>query len=304
MVILLILGVILVGAAVALGARAVAFDRIRAAERIDRIGSYGFQGSAEDEEEEQESASIFNRAAELIGGTLTVAMREDEEEELRAKLLSAGLYGTSTRRFAGYRALGGLALLGLWLWLGTLAGASPALLIVGLSASALLGWRLPQLILEDRAQKRLATIDYDLPEFIDSLIVTVEAGMGFTGSMRIAAAELEGPLADEIGLALQEQQLGLSIEAALGNTLRRADTPSMRSFVRSVAQGGTLGVSLGGMLRGLATEMRSRRRAAAEERAHTAPVKILFPLVFLIFPSIFIVLLYPGLHNLNNTLGG
>ena len=79
--------------------------------------------------------------------------------------------------------------------------------------------------------------------------------------------------------------------------LVRADTPAVRSFVRAVTQGETLGVSIGDILRSLATEMRKRRRATAEERAQKAPVKILFPLVFLIFPAMFVILLGPAVFD-------
>ena len=95
--------------------------------------------------------------------------------------------------------------------------------------------------------------------------------------------------------------MGLSLEEAIRNMLARADTPAMRSFVRSVLQAETLGVSIGHILRSLAVEMRKRRRASAEERAQKAPVKILFPLVFLIFPALFLVILYPAMHSFLTT---
>jgi tight adherence protein C len=91
--------------------------------------------------------------------------------------------------------------------------------------------------------------------------------------------------------------MGLTTEEALRNMLIRADTPAVRSFVRAVTQGETLGVSIGDILRSLATEMRKRRRASAEERAQKAPVKILFPLVFLIFPAMFVILLGPAVFD-------
>ena len=88
--------------------------------------------------------------------------------------------------------------------------------------------------------------------------------------------------------------MGLSTNEALQNMLARAETPAMRSFVRSIVQGEILGVSIGEIMRNLATEMRKRRRAAAEERAQKAPIKILFPLIFLIFPAMFVILLGAG----------
>ena len=146
-------------------------------------------------------------------------------------------------------------------------------------------------------------IDYELPELIDLLVVSVEAGVGFSGSLRIAAERLTGPLGQELRLTLQEQNMGLSTTEALENLLVRADTPGVRSFVRSVIQGETLGVSIGQIMRNLAGEMRKRRKAAAEEQAQKAPIKMLFPLIFLIFPAMFVVLLIPAFINFFRAIG-
>ncbi len=98
--------------------------------------------------------------------------------------------------------------------------------------------------------------------------------------------------------------MGLSNDQSLGKLLDRCDTPSVRSFVRSLQQGERLGVSIGSILRGLAVEMRTRRRQTAEERAQKAPIKILFPLIFLIFPSMFVVLLGPAVFSIKSAFGG
>lgn len=97
--------------------------------------------------------------------------------------------------------------------------------------------------------------------------------------------------------------MGLAITEALQNMLARAETPAMRSFVRSIIQGETLGVSIGEIMRNLAVEMRKRRRAGAEERAQKAPIKILFPLIFLIFPSMFVILLGPAVFQFMQAFG-
>ena len=97
--------------------------------------------------------------------------------------------------------------------------------------------------------------------------------------------------------------MGLSIQEALLHMLDRCDTPSMRSFVRSIVQGETLGVSIGQLMRDLAHEMRRRRQAVAQERAQKAPIKILFPLVILIFPAMFVILLGPALYQFVKALG-
>jgi tight adherence protein C len=173
---------------------------------------------------------------------------------------------------------------------------------VGIPLMAAGGWTVPLTLLRLRAQRRSDQIDGELPELIDSLVVTVEAGIGLGGALRLSAKELRGPLGEEINLMLQEQSMGLSSNAAMQSMLKRADTPSMRSFVRAVTQGENLGVSLGEIMRGLAVEMRSRRRARAEARAQKAPVKMLFPLVFCIFPAILITMLYPAVKTFSDAL--
>jgi tight adherence protein C len=105
-----------------------------------------------------------------------------------------------------------------------------------------------------------------------------------------------------VRLTLQEQNMGLTLVESLRNLQVRAETPGMRIFVRAVSQGETLGVSIGQIMRNVAEEMRKRRKAAAEERAQKAPVKMLFPLIFLIFPAIFVVLLLPSMIRIMDVL--
>ena len=153
-----------------------------------------------------------------------------------------------------------------------------------LVATTTVAWMLPLVLVRRRARFRLSAIDIELPELIDLLVVTVEAGMGLGASLQLASSKIRGPLSDELRLALQEQRMGLQHLRGAEGMMARADTKSMRSFVRSVVQGETLGVSIGTIMRNLSVEMRKRRRQSAEERAQKAPTKMLFPLVFLICP--------------------
>ena len=207
--------------------------------------------------------------------------------QMRRDLLGAGFYNVTAEAYLGFRIL---ATFGLTAFLFLLAIAAPsAVAIVGLGIAVVLGWRLPAISVQRRAERRRDDIDSELPELIDLLVVSVEAGVGLGSAQQLIAGRLHGPMGDELRLMLQEQSMGLSTDQALTNLLERCETPSVRSFVRSLQQGERLGVSIGTILRNLAVEMRTRRRQAAEERAQKAPVKILFPLVFLIFPAIFIV---------------
>ncbi len=143
-----------------------------------------------------------------------------------------------------------------------------------------------------------------MPALIDLLVVTLEAGVAFTQALRMASERLTGPLGQEVRLTIQEQSLGLSTLEALENWLRRCDTPAVRSFVRAMVQGDRLGVSIGQILRNQAVEMRARQKHVIEERAQKAPVKILFPLVFLIFPAMFVIVLGPAMFDISKSLHG
>src|SRR5207247_2473008 len=183
-------------------------------------------------------------------------------------------------------------------------GVNPRVLRLLSAIVAVVGWGHPARLLRARADQRLNEVDYQLPELIGLLVVTIEAGLGFVGSLQMASGRISGPLGQEIQLTLQEQSMGLSIQEALLNMLARCDTASTRSFVRSIVQGESLGVSIGQIMRDLAQEMRRRRRAVAQEKAQKAPIKILFPLVLLIFPAMFVILLGPAIVLFTRALGG
>jgi tight adherence protein C len=271
-----------------------------------RIRRYSFEhGSAP--EQEEESADVRKKVddvASKIGGAVVDRSGNKTIERVRTLLVEAGMYNLTPARFMGYRVLLTLGAPLLWVWFALTTGISPGLAIIATLLVAAVGWFLPERFLRDRAKQRLNDIDYQLPELIDLLIVTVEAGLGFVGSLQTAAERISGPLGQELRLTLQEQNMGLSIQEALLNMLNRCETASMRSFVRSIVQGETLGVSIGQIMRDLAHEMRRRRRASAEERAQKAPIKILFPLILLIFPAMFVVLLGPAVILFLRSFGG
>jgi tight adherence protein C len=297
---LLIVGAALVGACAALVGRAIAMPRLRALERVGQIGAYGFNAEAPNEVEPRALTNAVEGLAKALGGYFANRLQGLSEVELRRELMAAGLYRISPVALVGYRVLAALSFPVCFLWMGSTIALAPALIVVATPLMVMIGWLAPLTIVRRRARMRLSRIDYELPELVDLLVVTVESGLGFSGSMQIAAERFGGPLGDELRLALQEQAMGLPTDGAMANMLARADTDGMRSFVRSIRQGESLGVSIGQIMRNLADEMRSRRRALAEERAQKAPIKILFPLVGLIFPSIFVVLLGPAVLSIAN----
>jgi tight adherence protein C len=255
--------------------------------------------TAEDDRVERPIEGLAQRVGDAVAGQLS-NVREDS---LRAELMSAGMYRMSPRALLGYRVIAAIGLPALILWVG--AGSSkPVLVGLAAAASVAAGWMLPLMLVRRRARLRKQKVDREVPDFIDLLVVTVESGQGLGGAIGLAGDRIRGPLGDEVRLAVQEQAMGLSAHDALTNMVERCDTPALRSFVRSVVQGESLGVSIGEILRAVAVEMRKRRRQSAEEQAQKAPVKMLFPLAFLIFPSLFIIILGPSIFDLLHTLGG
>ena len=306
MIILLLFGIALTAVAAAFAVRAVAIGGIRRRNTLAQISSYGFTGTivASDQAPERRGLrAVLDSLATRLG---TLAVRRFvslHEQDVRKQLRTAGLYHVRVETFVGYRMLAAGFVPALWLLLSlTSGGISPRGLLV-VTVVGVQGWVLPSFFLKRRGTQRLHEIDLEMPELVDLLVTTVEAGVGFAAALQLVARRVQGPLGQELRITLQEQNMGLTIESALENMLERVDSVSVRVFVQAMVQGQTLGVSIGRILRDLALDMRKRRRQMAEERAQKAPTKILFPLVFLILPALFIVILGGPLIGLANTLG-
>ncbi len=152
----------------------------------------------------------------------------------------------------------------------------------------------PDLILGARAKERQQAIEVALADTLDQVTIAVEAGLAFEGAIARAARSGRGPLAVELMRALQEMQLGASRQEALRNLAERTEVPDLRTFIFAVIQAEGYGLPIAQVLRVQSAELREKRRMRAEERAMKVPVKIIFPLVTCIFPSLFIVLLGPA----------
>ena len=298
-----IAGVLLLGAGITI--LVVNLGRARSSSgTLDQIQTYGYVAEATGGSE-AESAS--RRPLDSIAGRLGnfVARRTDRfgEAKVRDKLVSAGMYETTPRKILGYQVLCFAAFPILTLWLVPALGGSLVLAVAAAVGTAAAGWYAPLYYIDLKKRQRFDRIDKQLPDMIDLLVVTIEAGLGILASMRVASESMSDPLGQELRLTLQEQRMGLSVGQAIESLGRRADTPNMRLFVRSLTQGERLGVSMGTTMRNLSLEMRKRRRAMAEERAQKMPIKMLFPLIFFIFPAMFIVLLVPMIINILDVLG-
>jgi tight adherence protein C len=303
MVIVAFLALVMLAAAVALLASAGFRSGSRRTEHLEQIVMYGYLGLGVDERPKRAARNTLDDLAGAVGAFASGRLGSFREDRIQKRLLSAGFFGIGPRRFNGYRVMLTLGVPVILIWLLTAFGTSAGMVALIAFAAALGGWIGPSILLSRRARTRLRKIDYGLPELIDLLVVTLEAGVAFGAALRLAGDRLVGPLGEEIRLTIHEQSLGLSMLDALENWLGRCDTPSVRSFVRSMVQGNRLGVSIGQILRNLAVEMRARRRALIEEKAQKTPVKIMFPLVFLIFPALFVIVLGPALFKISGGFG-
>jgi tight adherence protein C len=161
--------------------------------------------------------------------------------------------------------------------------------------AAALGFFLPVLWLSSQISRRKNSIIKSLPDALDLLTVCVEAGLGFDGAMQKVTEKWNDDLAIAFARVLQEIRLGKTRREALRDMSDRMEVTDVTSFVAAIIQADQLGVSIAKVLRIQSDQMRVRRRQRAEEKAHQAPVKMLFPMVFLIFPSIYIILLGPAI---------
>jgi tight adherence protein C len=171
--------------------------------------------------------------------------------------------------------------------------ALAAILLLGL-----VGAVAPQAWLERKADERTAAIQRALPDVLDLMAISVEAGVGLDAAMMVATEHLDNPLTSELGLTLTEMELGLPRRQALQNLRRRADIPELSSVVVALLQADELGMPIGHVLRLQGTEMRAKRRMRAREQAGKLPVKIIFPLVLFIFPPILVILMGPAMGSL------
>ena len=236
-------------------------------------------------------------AAKLARLTLRLNPRVTVES-VGLRLLAAGMGRTITPTafLATKGAFGvGGALLGLAL--GGSAGG-PLGAFLGAAMLGACGFALPSLVVTTKARKRRDEIGAQLPDALDLLAVSVEAGLAFDGAVSKLIEHMEGALVEEFSLTLGEMRIGESRQDALKKMAVRVGSPEVATFTRAIVQAEQLGISLGRILRVQAADSRLRRQAAAEERAMKAPIKMLFPTVLFIFPAMFLVVLGPAFINL------
>ena len=245
------------------------------------------------------NASLDER---LLAGTGAVVERvvrrltpSEWHERLKDRIRLAGLEATLAPQvvYVG-KVLG--AVVGLCLFGGVaLVLPVPAVLEVAIPLVGLAGgFVAPDVVLGRRADERQADIRRNLPEALDLMAISVQAGVGLEQAVAVVTERLPGSLGEELTRFLNEVQLGFSRREALQNLRERNDCPELSTFVLSMLQADALGIAIGDVLKTQATEIRAKRRQRARERAAKAPVRLLFPLVFGILPALFIVILGPA----------
>ena len=167
-----------------------------------------------------------------------------------------------------------------------------------------LGFVGPDAWLTRKVDERRLAMQRTLPDILDLLVISVEAGLGFDSALARVVATVPGPLSEEFFRMLQETRVGVSRRDAMRHLMDRTDLDELRSFLLAMLQAEAFGVAIARVLRVQADEMRVKRRQRAQEKAFAAPVKLVFPLVFCIFPSLFIVLLGPAAIQIMGAFGG
>ena len=205
----------------------------------------------------------------------------------------------TVERIFGFK---GLGLVGAATFGALLGRHSPGTLLLAAAGGGLAGFYLPDLLLYNAAVKREDRIRKTLPDALDLLTISVEAGLGFDSALSQVARNTDGPLAGEFFRVLQEMQIGKTRQAAFSGLSERTKLPELRTFVTALVQADALGIPIANVLREQAREMRVKRRQRAEMKAQQVPVKIMFPLVLFIFPCLFIVVLGPGVITISQNL--
>lgn len=224
-------------------------------------------------------------------------------ESLRQQLLEAGSPSRiGPTEFLGLRiVVGGLAG-GAFFLMFALTGADLTQLLLFPAVVAVLGYMIPGIWLSRKIKDRKKEIQLSLPDAIDLLTISVEAGLGFDPALQRVAEKWDNELTREFQRMLSEIRMGKSRREALREMANRINVDDLNVFIASIVQADQLGVSIAQVLRVQSRQMRMRRRQRAEAKAHKAPIKMLFPMIMLIFPAMYVVILGPAIPQILDSL--
>jgi tight adherence protein C len=254
-------------------------------ERMDFDFSNGGPGSMK--------ARLMGPLAASLGATLQKALPTNWVTGINHRLLMAGQPVTTTGFLAGsafcLAAMGGFGLL-----LVASGSLTPPLSFIIPGFAVVLGFVMPKVWLDNRAAHRQKAIVKSLPDAFDLVTTCVEAGLGLEAALARVAEKVEGPFSEELTIMLREVSMGKLRRDALHEVAMRTGVPDLTAFINAVIQAESMGTSIAAVLRVQAEQMRMKRRQRAEQQAQAAPIKMMFPLVLFIFPTLFIVILGPA----------
>ncbi|MFP5256263.1 MAG: type II secretion system F family protein [Acidimicrobiia bacterium] len=259
-----------------------------------------------DVRDQELTLSFADRVANPVLGSLTkLGWRLSPKgriEEIRSMLRRAGRPEADADRYLALRVLSIIAAPFVAFLAWNLAASQSGLLrlaITGLAVAVIT--ILPSRKLRSEVEGREEQVLRQLPDIMDLLVICMEAGLGFTAAVSRTVANIEGEMSDEFAVALGEMRAGASRAEALAGLADRVQIPEIRSFVTAIRQADQFGISVSTVLRNQAEDMRVARRQAAQEKAQKAPVKMLVPMVFCIFPPMFIITIGPAALSLTST---
>ena len=230
-----------------------------------------------------------------LAGRVGSLLPRQRIEQIRHKLLVAGLLGViGPEEFVVVQAVAAGAGLFGGLLLARLVGEHGFGIVRFVAMAVAAGVLGPMAWLSRKREARQSSIRRDLPDVLDLMAISIEAGVGFEGAIEVVTRHFHTPLANEFGRTLREMELGLPRRDALQNLKRRTEVPELSNFVLILVQADALGMPIGRVLRSQALEMRSKRRQWAREKAGKLPVKMLVPLTLFILPALFVVVLGPA----------
>lgn len=303
--VLLLFGIGAIGLAIVIGVVTLTFASVgrsgvaRALETIDQVYAPGSAAASEENLRERALAPAGQRL-----GSLARALTPNGARDWLQRWLD---YAGNPAAWPPERIM---EMQGMSLFLGAALGGAVALML-GFSVSSLIGlviagaafgfW-LPFIIVHHVGSRRQDEIRRALPDALDLLTVSVEAGVGFDAALAQVTAAMPGPLAGEFARTLQEMQMGKRRSEALRSLAGRSRVSELRSMATAIVQATELGIPIAQVLREQAAEMRLRRRQRAEAQAQKVPVKVIFPLVLCLFPALFIVVIGPGIINIMRTM--
>jgi tight adherence protein C len=266
---------------------------------FDRVMS---AGSRRRPREEAFVRRVLRPWAERLTDQSSALMKNVRLDEVRFRLLRAGFpYGLRAQDFVLVKWVGAAVCAPLFMCLLPLLSlifgfsANPLIAAWAVGTGALYGFKIPDIWLSMTIKRRQTQIQLFLPDMIDLITVSVEAGLGMDAAVQRVSSRFPNALSEEFQRAMQEVRIGRTRSEALRDMARRVDVPDLSSLVTALVQADLLGISIANVLRVQSERLREKRSQRAREQAQKAPIKMVFPLVLFIFPALFVIILGPAL---------